>query len=89
MDLSGQSGIKTFWTYNEGTDMLTVVFKTSDELTILGDITIEGTKFRSMIEPMVEAGRIFFPDIRNFMDRKLHKSNYDNRINRLATEFNP
>lgn len=89
MDLSGQSGITTSWTYDQGTDTLLVVFKTTDELTILGDITIEGTKFRSLIEPMIEAGRLFFPDIRNFVDRKLHKSNYDNRVNKLTTEFNP
>lgn len=88
MDLSGQTGIKTFWTYNAGTDMLTIVFKTTDEVTTLGDITIEGTRFRSLMEPMSEAMLQFFPDIRNTMDRKFHRSNFDNRTNALTTEFN-
>jgi len=87
MDLSGQPKIKTVWSYDEGTDMVTVYFKSEDELTTFGDIIIEGKKFRSLFEPFMEVGRLFFPDSRDLLDRKFHRTNYDNRTKKALTEF--
>lgn len=87
MDLTGQAKIKSFWSYDEEADLMTVTFKTDDELTTLGDILIEGKKFRSMFEPFLETGFKFFPNAKNFADRKFHRTHFDNRNGEAITEF--
>lgn len=87
MDLRAQSKIKSFWSYDESLDEVTVTFKTDDELTVLGDIIIEGNRFRSMFEPLLEAGMTFFPNLKNAVDRAFHRSHFDNRDGKTTTEF--
>lgn len=89
MDLRGQSKIKHFWSYDEDLDEVTITFKTDDELTVLGDIIIEGKKFRSMFEPFAEVGLKFFPNLRNLLDRQFQRTNFDTRDGVAITEFNP
>lgn len=48
MDLKLQPAIKTTWTHSPTTDELVITFKTEDELTTLGNITIEGVRFLSL-----------------------------------------
>lgn len=87
MDLRGQPKIKTLWSYDEDLDEITVTFKTDDELTTLGDIIIEGSKFRSMFEPFYELGLKFFPDLKNSVDRVFQRTTFDNRDGKAVTEF--
>lgn len=89
MDLRGQPAVKSFWSYDEDLDEVTVTFKTDDELTTLGDIIIEGKKFRSMFEPFLESGLVFFPNLKNAVDRTFHRSNFDSRDGKTTTEFDP
>jgi len=60
MDLTDQPNIKHKWTITDG--VLTIQFK-DDSDTVLGDIIIEGNRFRSLQEALNEVSRKFFPDV--------------------------
>lgn len=86
MDLSGQAKIKTFWNYDEETDVIVLSFYDDAETTLLGHITLEGKRLVSFLEALSESSRYFFPPVEN-INREFHKSNFDNVELKTTTEF--
>ena len=85
MDLSGQGTIKTVWEKDDITGLVTVTFKDSTEAVILGTITLEQNKFRSMMDALGEVGRYYFPD--TLPGRVKHRTVFENSTNKAATTF--
>jgi hypothetical protein len=86
MDLTGQDIVKTGWVYDELNDIMTVTFK-DDADVVLGDMILEGNKFRSMLDAMSQVGRMLFPSTLDLTTRMEHKTNFDILSGEAVTEF--
>ena len=60
MDLKEQASLKILWSFTEETDELVLTFKTADEVTTLGDITIEGAKFLALNDSLKQIASELF-----------------------------
>lgn len=87
MDLRGEDKIKMFWGLDEGTGDFTMTVKNDLEDTVLGELIIEGRRFRSLMQAWDESGRYYFPDQDNLTNRDNHRSLFDNVLMKTTTEF--
>lgn len=86
MDLSGQDRIKTFWNHDEEANSIVLEFYNDAEDTLLGSVTLEGSRLVSFLEGLSESARYFFPPVENH-EREFHKTVFDNVELKSTTEF--
>lgn len=81
MDLTGQAELKT--SYAADGDNLVLTFKDTDD-NVLGTLTIEADRFRSLTEPLDELARLLSPD---GLERAQQRSEINVKQQLITTEF--
>lgn len=87
MDLRGQSKIVTEYSYDEDLDVITVTFRDATEATDLGEMIIEGSRFRSMVDGISQVGRQLFPPELDLTTREKHRTLFSTDTKKATTEF--
>jgi len=85
MDLTGQSVIKTFWSIDPDTHVLTITFKDTTEATTFGTVVLESTKIRSMLDAMEAVRQFYVSD--DAPSNIKHRTLHDTELNRATTTF--
>lgn len=83
MDLTTQNNIKVFFNIDENTQVTTVTFKDSMDVT-LGEIAIETVRFRPFIDGVLNVTKELFPSHDNTIQK--YRSRFE--INTLEGEIN-
>jgi hypothetical protein len=87
MDLTNNTQFKTLWTYDQVADLMTVTFKTFDEVTTLGEIKIEGKRFRSLLDSIVQVAPFYLPGVLDASTREFHETLFVSGVS--STRFVP
>ena len=84
MDLKDQALLKVSWSFTEETDELILTFKTADELTTLGDISIEGARFLALNDSLKQIAAELF---KNRSDLATERTLFDRQAAKSTIEF--